>query len=111
MDTQARINRFKELWSSGGTYWAEDIVDEINEELSDDEFKIRHVDTIEEGDSRWMDHMLDVVEIDKDVFVGVRWESGKTESQENMYEDDDVYLLERTEKIVTTVEWNDVKTL
>jgi hypothetical protein len=111
LDTEARIARFKELWSSGQSYWAEDIVDEINEELGEDEFKLKHVETVEEDTSRWMDHMLDIVEIDEGVFVGVRWESGKTEMQENMYEDDDVYLLERVEKIVTTVEWNDVKTL
>jgi hypothetical protein len=111
LDTEARIARFKELWQSGGSYWAEDIVDEINDELSDDEFKLRHVDQIEEDTSRWMDHMLDIVEINEGVFVGVRWESGKTEMQENMYEDDSVYLLERVEKVITTVEWNDLKTL
>ncbi|AYB70955.1 hypothetical protein SEA_YABOI_129 [Streptomyces phage Yaboi] len=111
MDTEARIARFKELWQSGESYWAEDIVDEINGELSDDEFKLRHVDQIEEDTSRWMDHMLDIVEINEGVFVGVRWESGKTEMQENMYEDDSVYLLERVEKVITTVEWNDLKTL
>jgi hypothetical protein len=111
LDTEARIARFKELWSSGDSYWAEDIVDEINESLAEDEFKLRHVDTIEEAESRWMDHMLDIVEIDEGVFVGVRWESGKTEMQENMYEDDSVYLLERVEKVVTTIEWNDVKSL
>ncbi|AXH67295.1 hypothetical protein SEA_WOFFORD_124 [Streptomyces phage Wofford] len=111
MDTEARIERFKQLWQSGDSYWAEDIVDEINESLADDEFKLRHVDQIEEDTSRWMDHMLDIVEIDEGVFVGVRWDSGKTEMQENMYEDDNVYLLERVERVVTTVEWNDVKTV
>lgn len=107
MNTEQRIARFKELWKEN-TYF-EDALGWLQEGIPEGEFKPKWVDTIEEGTSRWMVHVLEVVEIDEGVYVGIRWERGKTEMQENLYEDDDVYLLERTE--VTIVDWKDKKTL
>lgn len=107
MNTEQRIARFKELWKDNKYF--EDALGWLQEEISEDEFQPKWTDTIEEGTSRWMVHVLEVVEIDEGVYVGVRWERGKTEMQENLYEDDDVYLLERTE--MTIVDWKDKKTL
>lgn len=84
--------------------WAEESVEIFNEDLPEDAFQARHVESVDEGSGRWYRHMLEVIEIDEGVFIGVRWDSGLTESQENMYEDDDVYAIEPVE--VTTIEWN-----
>lgn len=107
MNTEQRIARFKELWKEHKYF--EDALGWLEDDIPEDEFQPKWIDTIEEGTSRWMVHVLEVVEIDEGVYVGVRWERGKTEMQENLYEDDDVYLLERTE--VTIVDWKDKKTL
>ncbi|ASN73191.1 hypothetical protein SEA_WARPY_127 [Streptomyces phage Warpy] len=109
MNTEERIEKLKELWNDG--WYLEDAVEEIADHLSEDEFKPKIVDTIEEHESRWMIHTLDIAEIDEGVYVGVRWERGKTEMQENIFDDKHVYLLERVEKVVTTVDWNDKKKL
>jgi hypothetical protein len=109
MNTQERIKLFKEKWVE--FHYFEDALGFVEDELSEDEFKPKWIDTIEEYDSRWMDGILEIAEIDEGVYIGVRWERGKTEMQENMYDDDNVYLLKKTEKVVTTVDWNDVKKL
>ncbi len=108
MNTEERIAKLKEIWPD--QRWAEDAVDILNESLSEDEFKARCVESVELGSSRWYEHMLEVIEVDKDVFVGVCWDSGLTENQENMYDvDDDVYLLDKQE--VVTIEWKQTKRL
>lgn len=109
MNTEQRIEKLKELWNDG--WYLEDAIGEIGDLLEDGEFKPELVDTIEEHESRWMIHTLDIAELDKGVYVGVRWERGKTEMQENIFDDKNVYLLERVEKVVTTVDWNDKKKL
>jgi hypothetical protein len=109
MDTKARIERFKETWKEYS--WIEDALGLLEDDIPEGEFKPKWIDTIEEYDSRWMNGILEVVEIDEGVYIGVRWEQGKTEMQENMYDDNNVYLLERVEKVVTTVEWNDKEKL
>lgn len=109
MNTEQRIEKLKELWNDG--WYLEDAIEEIGDLAEEDEFKPVLVDTIEEHESRWMIHTLDIAEIDKGVYVGVRWERGKTEMQENIFDDKNIYLLERVEKVVTTVDWNDKKKL
>lgn len=103
MNTKQRVERLRAIWKE--VSWAEDTVATLNEELAEDEFQARHVESVELDSGRWYDHMLEVVELDKDFYVGLCWDSGLTENQENMYDDDNVYLLEREEKVVTTVEW------
>lgn len=109
MNTKQRVERLRAIWKE--VSWAEDTVATLNEELAEDEFQARHVESVELGSGRWYDHMLEVVELDKDFYVGLCWDSGLTESQENMYDDDNVHLLEREEKVVTTVEWKTKETL
>ncbi|QJD50863.1 hypothetical protein KNV00_gp156 [Streptomyces phage Bmoc] len=107
MNTEERIAKFKELWKEH-TYF-EDAMGWLEDEIPEGEFKPKWVTTVEEDESRWMIHTLEVMEIDEGVYVGVRWERGKTEMQENLYEDDDVYLLDK--KIVERVEWETKKRL
>lgn len=88
--------------------WIEDkdvdcAIYEVNKILNENEFKARSVDTISEDSGRWYEHMLEVVELDEGYFVGVRWDSGLTEMQENMYEDDNVY--EVSSRQIVRTEW------
>lgn len=101
MNTNERIEKLKELWKDDWRF--EDALDEIEDGLSEDEFKPKIVDTIDERESRWMVHTLEIAEIDEGVYVGVRWERGKTENQENEFNNKNVYALEPVE--VTTIEW------
>lgn len=107
MNTQERISKAKESWAR--YHDVDAVIGDVNELLDDDEFHARHVDSYDMGSGRWYRHMLEVVEIDEGVFVGVAWDSGLTESQENMYEDDDVYPVEQ--EIVQTIEWKIGKSL
>ena len=107
MNTKERVERLREVWREGSDI--DSCLHFVNEES--DGFEARHVDSVELGSGRWYDYMLEVIELDKDYYVGLCWSRGLTESQENMYEDDSVYLLEREEKGVTTVEWNTKETL
>ncbi|UEM46902.1 hypothetical protein SEA_TARGARYEN_124 [Streptomyces phage Targaryen] len=109
MNTEQRIEKLKELWKDG--WYLEDAIGEIGDSLEDGEFKPVFIDTIEEDESRWMMHTLDIAEIDEGVYVGVRWERGKTEMQENIFDDKNVYLLDRVEKVITTIDWVDKKKL
>lgn len=104
MNTQERIERFKQLWKEN-TGWAEEAVGILAEEIPDDEFQPIHIESIEEGETRWMIPTMDVMEIDQGVYVAVCWERGKTENQENIYDDDTVYLVKPIEKVVSTIEW------
>jgi hypothetical protein len=101
MNTQERITKAKESWAR--YHDVDAVVEDVNELLDDDEFRAKHTDSFDMGSGRWYKHMLEVIEIDEDVFVGVAWDSGLTESQENMYEDDDVYDIHPVE--VTTIDW------
>lgn len=101
MNTEQRIEKLKELWADG--WRLEDALGEIEDNLSEDEFKPKEVATVEERESRWMVHTLDIAEIDEGVYVGVRWERGKTENQEDEFNDDNVYAVEPVE--VTTIDW------
>jgi DNA-binding cell septation regulator SpoVG len=101
MNTEQRINRFKELWKE--YKYLEDALGWLQDEIPEGEFLPDWTKTVELDESRWMIHTLEVIEIDEGVFVGVRWERGKTEMQENLYEDDDVYHIEPVE--VTKIEW------
>jgi len=109
MNTEERIQKLKELWKDG--WHLEDAIGEIEDHLSEDEFQPVLVDTIEEYSHRWMYGILDIAEIDEGVYVGVRWERGKTEMQENMFDDKNVYLLEKIEKVVTTIDWKNKRKL
>jgi hypothetical protein len=107
MNIEERITKAKESWAR--YHDVDAIIADVNELLGDDEFHGRHVDSFDMGSGRWYRHMLEVVEIDQDVYVGVSWDSGLTESQENMYEDDNVYPL--TKEIIQTVYWTIGKAL
>lgn len=101
MNTKERVERLKEIWQE--TKWAEDAVDIFNEDLTEDEFQARHVESVDQGSGRWYRHMLEVIELDNHFFVGLCWDSGLTESQENMYDDEDVYLVES--EVIQTIDW------
>lgn len=101
MNTEQRVTRLKEIWQE--VKWAEDAVEFLNEELAEDEFQARHIESVDQGSGRWYRHMLEVIELDKDFFVGLCWDSGLTESQENMYDDEDVYRVEQ--KVIQTIDW------
>ena len=101
MNTEQRIQRFKELWNE--YKYLEDALGVLKEEIPEGEFEPKWSETVDQGSDRWYRHMLEIVEIDEGVFVGVCWDSGLTEHQENMYDDDDVYHIEPVE--VTKIEY------
>lgn len=98
---EERLEKFRAAWIEHKD--VDTAVEDVNEILTDGEFKARAVETVEEDSGRWYEHILEIVELDEDYFVGVRWDSGLTEMQENMYEDDDVYAVESRQ--VVTTEW------
>ncbi len=102
MNTDEKIARIKELWKEY-TY-PDDTIHTLQDETPEGEFKPVWVETVEEGESRWMIHTLEVFEIEEGVYVGVRWERGKTEMQENLFEDDNVYRVDK--EIVQRVDWS-----
>jgi hypothetical protein len=107
LNTDERIARFKELVKEhmhGEQAWGF-----LLDEIPADEFQPRYVTEQDQGSGRWYEYILEVFEIDQGIFVGTTYSRGLTESQENMYEDDDVYLLEEYQ--VTTTEWRTTKRL
>lgn len=107
MNFEERVAKTKESWARWHDVDA--VIEDVNELLDDDEFHAKHVDSYDMGSGRWYQHLLEVIEIDKGMFVGVAWDSGLTESQENMYEDDDVYPLKR--EVIQSIDWKIGKAL
>lgn len=98
---EERLEKFRAGWLEHKD--VDSAVEEVNDILTEGEFKAKSVETVEEDSGRWYEHILEVVELDEGYFVGVRWDSGLTEMQENMYDDDDIY--EVSSKEVVTTEW------
>lgn len=97
METQERIKRFAEILEENGINNHYEAIDWLADEIPEDEFKPHHVDDEDWGTHRWYERVLSIYEIDKDVFVGIFWDQGHTENQENSWPDGNVYLLSRRE--------------
>lgn len=106
MDTRERIYRFKQLWTEDS--YVEDILKQLREELSPEEFSPKWIDTLEVAETRWMIATEEIIEIDKDVFISVSWERGKTENQENDFSNSEIVLVKPVEKVITTIDWVEV---
>jgi hypothetical protein len=106
MDTRERIYRFKQLWAEDS--YVEGILKQIRKELSPEEFSPKWIDTLEVAETRWMIATEEIIEIDKDVFISVSWERGKTENQENDFSNSEIVLVKPVEKVITTIDWVEV---
>jgi len=107
METNERIERFRSLWEE--TTQIEDALGLLEEEIEEDDFQPKWIDTIEVAESRWYMHTLEIVEVDDGVFLGITWDRGKTERQENYYGNSRVTLVRPIEKVVSTIEWKTIK--
>ncbi|QMP84248.1 hypothetical protein HUN41_00130 [Streptomyces phage Coruscant] len=106
MNTQERIERFKQLWKEDSLI--EDIVKELKQELDEDEFQPKWIDTLEEGENRWHVATLEIIEIDDGEFISVSWGRAKTEMQEHEYENTEIVRVRPVEKVVSTIEWKTI---
>lgn len=106
MDTQERVKRLKEIFNEGRYGW-EDAIYGLAEEIPEGEFEPKYIDDIELDHGRWMFYMMTIVELNENEFYGMNWEKGKTESQENMWDDDRIFPVEKI--VIETYEWKPKK--
>lgn len=99
MNPRDRIARFVALIEESGIKYHYEAIGWLADEIPAGEFKPRHVEDQDWGTHRWYERVLSVYEIDENIFIGIFWDRGHTENQEDSWPDGNLYLLDRKEVI------------